>query len=192
MGTDEIILLLAMVGTLCSFFAGIWMKVLRPSIKFMDKHEEALESIETIKREITTNGGDSLKDAVCRLSSSCNRIERSQKVIEQRTKASLHYYSTALFETDGEGHLIWTNEPFYDLTGLTLTDIEGFDWLTYIHEDDREEFLNEFSSCLSMNRRFSRNARTSDDKNVRMLGFPYKINEKEHGGFLISICESLN
>jgi len=189
---EDITLIVTMIGTLFSFLGFLWLKILRPAAKFMNNQEEALESIETIKHEITTNAGGSLKDAVCGLSGACERIERSQKVIEQRTKASLHYSSTALFETDSEGKLVWTNEPFYDLTGMTLTDIEGFDWLVYIHEDEREEFLQEFESCLTMNRRFSRSARTSDNKSVRMLGFPYRINEKEHGGFLISVCETFN
>lgn len=192
MQAEDITLIATIAGTLFSFLGFLWLKVLRPASKFMSKQEEALGSIETIKHEITTNAGGSLKDAVCGLTGACERIERSQKVIEQRSRASLHYSSTALFETDSDGKLVWTNEPFYDLTGLTLTDIEGFDWLVYIHEDEREEFLNEFESCLSMNRRFSRSARTFDDKNVRMLGFPYRINEKEHGGFLISIYETLN
>jgi PAS domain S-box-containing protein len=181
-----------MVGTLASFLAGVWMKVLRPAMKFIDKHEDVVKSIDVIEKEITCNGGGSLKDAVMRLSSTCDNIEKSQKVIEQRTKASLHYSNTALFETDTEGNLVWTNEPFYDLTGLTLTDIEGLDWLTYIHEDDREEFLHEFKSCLSMNRRFSRTTETSDGKNIRMVGFPYRINPKEHGGFLVSVYELSN
>ena len=192
MQTEDVILLLTMVGTLASFLAGVWMKVLRPAMKFIDKHEDVVKSIDVIEKEITCNGGGSLKDAVMRLSSTCDNIEKSQKVIEQRTKASLHYSNTALFETDTEGNLVWTNEPFYDLTGLTLTDIEGLDWLTYIHEDDREEFLHEFNSCLRMNRRFSRSSRTSDNKNIRMVGFPYRINSKENGGFLVSVYELSN
>ena len=72
---------------------------------------------------------------------------------------------------------------------MTLTDVEGFDWLSYIHENERDEFFQEFKSCLEMNRRFMKSSKTRDDKDVRMIGFPYKINEKEHGGFLISIYE---
>ena len=178
-----------MVGTLATFLGGVWMKVLRPAMKFIDKHDEVVKSIETIEKEITCNGGGSLKDAVVRLSGTCENIERSQKVIEQRTKASLHYSNTALFETDEGGNLVWTNEPFFDLTGLTLTEIEGFDWLVYIHEDERDEFLSEFQSCLKMNRRFTRTTKTSDNKDIRMVGFPYRINQKEHGGFLISVYE---
>jgi hypothetical protein len=72
---------------------------------------------------------------------------------------------------------------------MTLTDVEGFDWLGYIHEEERDEFFQEFKSCLDMNRRFTKNSKTIEDKEVRMIGFPYKINEKENGGFLISVYE---
>ena len=77
------------------------------------------------------------------------------------------------------------------MTQHTLTDVEGFDWLTYINEEDRDEFFQEFQSCLSMNRRFNKMVRTSDvkPKTVRMLGFPYRLNEKEQGGFLVSVSE---
>jgi hypothetical protein len=188
-GIEDVTLMSTIIGTLTSFLFFLWMKVLRPAVKFMASHEEVVTSIETIKHEITTNGGGSLKDAVCTLSGACERIERSQIVIEQRTKASLHYSETALFETDQEGHLVWTNEPFYNLTKMTLTDVEGFDWLGYIHEEERDEFFQEFKSCLDMNRRFTKNSKTIEDKEVRMIGFPYKINEKETGGFLISVYE---
>jgi hypothetical protein len=188
-GIEDVTLMSTIIGTLTSFLFFLWMKVLRPAVKFMASHEEVVTSIETIKHEITTNGGGSLKDAVCTLSGACERIERSQIVIEQRTKASLHYSETALFETDQEGHLVWTNEPFYNLTKMTLTDVEGFDWLGYIHEEERDEFFQEFKSCLDMNRRFTKNSKTIEDKEVRMIGFPYKINEKENGGFLISVYE---
>jgi PAS domain S-box-containing protein len=188
-GIEDATLMMTMIGTLITFLGFLWVKVLRPAVKFMNSQETVVTSIETIKREITTNGGGSLKDAVCTLSGTCERIERSQIVIEQRTKASLHYSETALFETDQEGHLVWTNEPFYNLTKMTLTDVEGFDWLSYIHEDQRDEFFQEFKSCLEMNRRFAKNSKTCDNKDVRVIGFPYKINEKENGGFLVSVYE---
>lgn len=179
--------------TLLSFFGATlsWFifKVVRPTLKFIDKHEDLSESVNTIKSEITANGGGSLKDVVCRLSDSCERIEHGQKIIEQRTKASLHYNSTALFETDSSGKVVWTNEPFYELTGQHLVDVQGYDWLTYVHEDEREELFMEFQSCLSMSRKFHKELKTYDEKDVRMLGFPYKLNGDEQGGFLVSVSE---
>jgi PAS domain S-box-containing protein len=189
MTVQDITILTTVASSLIGFFSYVWIKAVRPTLKFVSQHDRVVESIETIKTEITTNGGGSLKDAICTLGETCGRIETGQKIIEQRTHAALHYTATALFETDETGRLIWTNEPFFDLTGQTMSDLEGFDWLTYVHEEDREEFLSEFISCIEMNRKFQREARTSDDRHVRVLGFPYKVNEEEHGGFLISISE---
>lgn len=179
--------------TLLSFAGGllswIFFKVVKPTLKFIDKHEDLSESIDTIKKEITTNGGGSLKDVVCKLGDTCGRIEESQRIIEQRSKAALHYNSTALFETDNAGRLVWTNESFNELTGKSTDSLEGRDWITYVHEDEREDFIHELNSCLSMNRRLDKETKTSDDMDVRIVGFPYKLNEDEQGGFLISVSE---
>ena len=190
MSIEDITLLLTMLGTLGSFLAGVWVKVLRPAMKFIDKHDEVVQSIENIEKEITCNGGSSLKDAVINLDTTCGRIENRQKIIEQRTKASLQYSNTALFETDKKGKLIWTNEPFFAMTGQTLTDVKGYDWITYIHEDEREDFMKEFESCLNMNRKFSVEVMTSDGQDIRMTGYPYRLNDNEQGGFLISLIKA--
>ena len=189
MPIEDITLLCTMLGSLLSFLGAVWIKVLKPAMKFIDKHDEVVKSIENIEKEITCNGGSSLKDAVVTLTNTCGRIENRQRIIEQRTKASLHYSNTPLFETDRKGRLVWTNEPFYKMTGQTLTDIKGYDWITYIHEDEREEFLQEFESCLKMNRKFSKEVKTTDGKDVRMTGYPYKLSDNEQGGFLISLSD---
>jgi hypothetical protein len=41
-----------------------------------------------------------------------------------------------------------------------------------------------------MNRKFSRTTTTCDGKEIRMLGYPYKITDVEQGGFLVSISET--
>ena len=68
-----------MIGTLGSFLAGVWVKVLRPAMKFIDKHDEVVKSIGNIEKEITCNGGSSLKDAVINLNQTCGRSENRQK-----------------------------------------------------------------------------------------------------------------
>ena len=59
-----------------------------------------------MQKELSTNGGNSLKDAIIDLRQTCHRI-RKTKIIEQRTKAALHYSNVALFETDIAGRLVW-------------------------------------------------------------------------------------
>ena len=143
-----------------------------------------------MEKELTTNGGNSLKDAIIDLRETCHRIDRRQKIIEQRTKAALHYSDEALFETDVAGRLVWSNANLCKfLEDNPSQQLDGYDWLSIIHEDERDEVLQEFKSCLNMNRKFSKMTKTSYNKNVRMLGFPYKLNSDEHGGFLVSIIE---
>ena len=68
--------------------------------------------------------------------------------------------------------------------------IEGFDWVNLFIEEERDEVMHEFHSCLEMNRRFNKTTRLQNGKEVRLLGYPYRISEHEHGGFLISITEN--
>lgn len=186
---EHITLIFSILGGLGTFFSLIWIKAIKPTIKILQSQENVIKTLETIKKELSTNGGNSLKDSIIDLKGTCNRIETRQKVMEQRTKAALHYNNVALFETDDHGRLIWTNNSFYELTGDHINSVDGYDWLTYIDEEDREDFFTEFKSCVNMNRKFVKLTKSCDGKNIKLVGFPYKINDEKHGGFLVSISE---
>ena len=164
-----------------------YKKFIKPIVKLCQNQDFFKESVEEIKKELTTNGGSSLKDAIIDMKDTVHRIDRRQKIIEQRTKAALHYSNEALFETDMAGRLIWSNANFCKYVKDNPSNITGFDWLSMIKEDERDELLNEFLSCIKMNRKFSKVTETQDRKEIRMLGYPYKITDVEHGGFLVSI-----
>jgi PAS domain S-box-containing protein len=164
-----------------------WNKLIKPLTNISQDNKDIKSSLETIKKEVTTNGGKSIKDTVNSLKSTCERIERTQKIIEQRSKSSLHYNDNALFETDENGHLIWINEKFYELTGQSQSDMEGYDWISYIRADQRENFLHEFNSCLKMCRKLEFETYNDKDEKIKLVGYPYKTAENSHGGFLIHI-----
>lgn len=184
---ENIAISFSVLGGLITFLSILWAKIISPLIKIVDNQEEFKSSLNTIKKELTTNGGNSLKDTIIDLRGTCSRIENRQKVIEQRTKAALHYNNVALFETDEHGRLTWTNSNFYDLTCDSITSVEGYDWLTYIREEEREELFDEFKSCLDMNRKFVMTVTNCKNQPIKLVGFPYKINENSHGGFLVSL-----
>lgn len=185
---EYIPLIVSIFGAICTFFSLIWVKVVRPVVKLIQDHEAVNDSIKTIKYELLTNGGNSLKDAVIDLRKTCHRIEIRQKIIEQRTKAGLHYSNTPLFETDNNGRLIWNNSLFFNFVGSY--NVEGYDWLNFIQEEDREELLKEFKSCLNTNRKLYKQTKTNNGKNIDILGFPYRISDNEQGGFLVSLSET--
>jgi len=166
-----------------------WKKIIIPVNKIFETNEELKLSVEQIKSEVTTNGGKSIKDTVNSLRATCETIEKRQRVIDQRTRASLHYLDAGLFETDKDGRLIWTNEAFYKVTGKSQSDMEGFDWLSFLHEDDRDHVIHEFESCLKMARKFYIETKTLEGKAIILSGYPYKVGEDQHGGYLINIIQ---
>lgn len=186
LNTELLTIIVSLIGGLGTMFSVAWMKVVKPLIDLLKNQDYFKESVEEIKKELKTNGGNSLKDAVIGLGHTCSRIENRQRIIEQRTKAALHYSNVALFETDEDGRLIWNNIHLCDLTTRTKS-LEGYDWLNCIDENEREDVLHEFTSCLKMNRKFTRETKTIDGKKIYMTGYPYKVADDKHGGFLVSI-----
>jgi len=182
---------LAMVSTLAGIVTSmsifLWKKLLKPAIQLMDDHEEIKKSIDTIKNEVTPNGGGSMKDAVNCLKDTCQRIEITQKVLDQRSKAALHYTDRPLFETDSFGRATWSNQSFRDLTNDNGDFTEGLDWISIVDEDSREEFLKEFNSCIEMCRRVDIETESVNGQKIHFLGYPYRISEKSHQGFLIHL-----
>ena len=183
---ESLALVRTLAGIVTSISIFLWKKLLKPAIQLMDDHEEIKKSIDTIKNEVTPNGGGSMKDAVNCLKDTCQRIEITQKVLDQRSKAALHYTDRPLFETDSFGRVTWSNQSFRDLNN-DHDFSEGLDWISIIDEDSREEFLKEFNSCIDMCRRVDIETESVNGQKIHFLGYPYRISEKSHQGFLIHL-----
>jgi len=183
---EEFTAVATLVGMIGSVVIFLW-KVFKTSKIFLRDHEEVKKSIETIKSEVMPNGGTSIKDTINCLKDTCQRIEITQKVLDQRSKAALHYTGRPLFETDKVGRVTWSNESFQELTKEHGKFSEGLDWICIIDEEEREEFLKEFSSCLEMCRRVDIETESVDGQKIHFLGYPYRISEKSHEGFLIHL-----
>lgn len=187
--SELLALLFTAISGLFAFAMWIWKKLIKPTQKFVEEvkqcQEEVRESIKIIRSEVVTNGGSSIKDAVDSLKGTCERIEERQQVLDQRSKASLHYHDEALFETDDIGHITWFNERFKKL--IDNEDLKGYDWLSIMAENKRESFIKEFASCLEMSRKLDFETEDTNDNPISFVGYPYKINDKTHRGFLIHV-----
>lgn len=183
---EQAVAMASLLGAVGSAIVFLW-RIFKAITRAESQQQELKESIETIKREVTRNGGGSIKDLVMKLDQTCDRMELRQKVIDQRSKATLHYQERCLFEIDKEGNLVWANECFYQHT-VDHGDISGgLDWIILIHEDYREEFLKEFNSCLYMSRRIDIDSVSVDNREIHFIGHPYRIDSGVHEGFLIHI-----
>ena len=183
---EEAAALATLAGATISVFIFL-RKVFKTSRIFLQDHEEVKKSIETIKSEVTLNGGGSMKDAIHCLRDTCQRIEVTQQVLDQRSKAALHYTERPLFETDKAGRVTWSNDSFQELTKENGDFSEGLDWISMVSEEEREEFLKEFSSCVEMCRRIDIETESVEGNKIHFLGYPYRISEKSHQGFLIHL-----
>ena len=170
---------IAVLGTLYKAFS--YFKT------FQKCQDEVKESIRIIKAEVTPNSGSSLKDTVNSLKTCVDRIEIRQQVIDQRTKATLHYNTEfALFEVDRSGRIVWNNDAFKKLTEENGR-MDGTDWFAIVEENFRPAFIEEINSCLRMGRKIDIDTVSQKGKFIHFSGYPYKVDENSHEGFLIHL-----
>lgn len=169
--------IIAAITTIVSFCGWLYKKIYLPWKRIFDSHDNLLENIDTIKQEVTPNGGASIKDCI-------NRIETRQLIIDERSKAVFFNYNEPIFEVDNNGNIMWANSMFHKLMGNK--NLQGMDWVNIIDEPLRKEFLDEIKSCGSTGRELSVKTRSIKDKNITFNGFPYRcVKDSQNYGFLI-------
>ena len=190
---ETIVIVGTAASTLFAFLMFLYKKLVKPTMKFMEDYEDTKQSIKIIKAEVTPNGGSSIKDTINNLKHTCSSIERYQKVLDQRSKASLHYHKYALFEIDSHGRMIWFNEKLKSfLLHKGFGNVQGFDWISIIDEEYREEFVKEFTSCVAMCRKIDVQTTSANGGKIHFVGYPYRVSEEDHEGFLIHLYEEEN
>ena len=172
---DTFGIIVGAIGAVWALAAGFIKYVAKPLIKFYKNNEQLMKCVEDIKKELTTNGGSSIKDTV-------NRIDRRQVIIDKRSKAIFFNIEDVIVEVDEFGNIVWANQYFHELMGNK--NVTGLDWVTYIDEPDREPFIKELRSCSENNREFKFSTKSTDGREVMFSGFPYRDRSKNYG-FLI-------
>lgn len=182
---DQAAAIATLLGASGTALVAIW-RVFKYCRKFLDEQRQIKDHLKVIKQEVTPNGGGSMKDIINNLKSTVDRIETRQKILDQRSKATLHHTSHPLFETDKEGRLTWHNEALKNET-LENGSLEGYDWFSIVDEHYREEFITEIKSCLRMCRKIDIETVSVNGCTIRFVGFPYKTGSSVHEGFLIHL-----
>ena len=176
---------LTLLGIAGSTIVALW-HIFKFANRFLQEQEKIKDCLSMIKKEVQPNGGSSMKDTINGLKISIDRIEIRQQVIDQRTKAGLHYKSQPLFEINNSGNIVWYNEAFKKLTEESGT-IEGRDWFSLIEENFRPNFIEEVNSCLRMGRKIDIDTVSQNGKFIHFVGYPYKIENDTHEGFLVHL-----
>lgn len=183
LSVDNVTFVLTIIGALFTAATFIFKKV----NKIVDSYNNLTDTVEKIHSEIFIDDKTTIKKVVLTFQEILDRIETTQKIIEQRSKSSLHYNEYPLFETDKIGSLTWANEKFWELSHLNHNELIGNDWYSIIEESKRENFIEEFNSCIKMCRKFDAETVLYNGLKVRFYGQPYKIENIHHEGFLFKV-----
>jgi PAS domain S-box-containing protein len=183
LSADDISFIAAIVGALFTLSVFLFKQITR----MVNAYTYLTSTVAEIHQEIFIDENTTLKKTVLELRSILSRIEKAHKIMEQRSRSSLHYNDYALFETDKNGHLIWANDKFCSIIELQFHEILGNDWYAIIDEEKREAFIEEFRSCLQMSRRLEIETNLHNGLKARFCAHPYKIEEHNQEGFLLRL-----
>jgi PAS domain S-box-containing protein len=81
-----------------------------------------------------------------------------------------------VFKLDANGACFFINDSFLKRFGYTEGDIEGFNWESVIHEDDREDVKKKWQRAIEKKSRFYNEQRvftqSGEVVNCKVIGYP--------------------
>ena len=98
---------------------------------------------------------EELKQRVRELEEETNRLKRAEKELmdsEERFRYLTESSPLGVFHTDKDGRVLYLNNKWLAITGMSLQDALGFGWAQALHPDDRPQILAEWARCLEEKR----------------------------------------
>lgn len=158
MTEEQLILLGKAVGaivTIVGALVGLYKYVIYPIYKrilfnfklFWGVILDVASIHEIIKKEFTTNGGSSIKDAI-------KRIECKVNILEFKNRAILSLDTRPIFKTNETGNYIWINDAFVKEIGFSLDFLKNGGWISMIEESDRKRVKEAWNESILDKRSF--------------------------------------
>lgn len=119
------------------------------------------KDVTEIKKELTPNGGTSMKDTVNKLAVGIDKIAVAIDTLsvqgtrmELRQQNILNSVDVPTFETNKTGECVFANKAYLDLIGRSMDEIRGPSWINMIHPDDRSKVQAEWDAAIDQKRNF--------------------------------------
>lgn len=163
---DVIIAALTLMGILYKF-GRMFYGFLKNQINAIRKvHDQ----IDIIFKEITPNGGGSIKDKINQMSDQMNTNTVMTEKIFLRQRWILDNRDEPIFESSDDGTCIWVNKPYLKLIKQDYGYVLGNGWKNCIHEEDRERVINLWNDCIKDGRMYEDEYRIIDStgKSIRV------------------------
>lgn len=141
-------------GVIIGGVIATFKKAILPIWRFFkeyNEHKELLlkgnENIDAILKELRPNGGSSLKDQI-------SRIENSIDVLDVKVAAVALATNVGYWKSDSNGRATEVGRSLCTILGRTESEIIGSNWVSIIHQNDREMVKNEWDSAVDDGRDF--------------------------------------
>lgn len=151
--------------------------------------------IDEIKKQLKTNGGGSLKDAIIRIERTTETTNRDVSILKGREEARMYLDSEPMFECDTDGYASFLNKALLDILGMNIGECIGYGWLKAVKQNEQDRVLKEWKLAIRSGKEFS--------SFYTFINQRTKVETKVHGKariermgneilFVIGVCEPLN
>jgi PAS domain S-box-containing protein len=82
------------------------------------------------------------------------QVLEALRISERQYLTLTHAIPVGIFRTDPQGHCLYVNERWCQITGLTPREAEVEGWVQALHPDDRDRVFAEWYNCAQQNRLF--------------------------------------
>lgn len=110
--------------------------------------EAVAELKQTITKELTPNGGGSMKDTL-------TKVAESVAVLEGRHQAAMSHMPYPVWFSDAAGECTWINRAYVREFGRDFNEVKDSGWLAGVATEDRHSVLREWELAVRMCSTFS-------------------------------------
>lgn len=136
------------VGGVVTAIGTFWKVYIRPRINKRVESENRREAIlHKILKEVGTNGGNSLRDAV-------DRLESRMQFNEYKQDLALSIQGTGIARTDPAGNWLAVNRALQYQSGRVEVELLGRNWVGAICDSIRDSMVADYDSCVRDKRNF--------------------------------------
>lgn len=151
---DNLSQLIILVSALAIQSIVNWLRAQKPKKQMTGNLETIMIKVDKMEKELSPNGGTSMKDMVTNthhqvidLQTKVKAISVQQRArLEMQLNSSLDYYM--LFNEDGE--CIFANDALVNLVSIAKEDLLYSGWVSMIHtQEERERVIELFDSAVT-------------------------------------------
>jgi len=165
----DLLLFVIFIGVFLHYIVWpVYDRFISPTINFWNNINSVHSKVEKIYKEVQTNGGGSLKDAVLSVSSQVKSMSLlvNKNIHIHRAILDLigigNDNSLGIYETDEKGNYLFITNRWCEITDMTNGESLGNGWVNSIHPDSRDKVTFEFSNAIRQERYFKMSYRLNN------------------------------